>query len=182
MNKMMKGSIAGATGIALLMGGFGTYAVWSDSENLAENGVQSGQLNIDTSAGTYDDANTGAADDWTASDKMVPGDTVTYTQAFTVKGDGKNLAGTIKLNTQAMSPNGFAGSGSLTRTVDVVASGAGATSITKDNATEFSFSDPFGTATLTATVTYTFPSSVSGTSDQNKAATTPASTFTITQG
>ena len=179
MNTMIKGSIAGATGIALLMGGFGTYAVWSDSENLAENGVQSGQLNIDTAAGVYDDANTTASDDWTATDKLVPGDKVTYTQVFTVKGDGKNLAGTIKLNTQAMSPNGFAGTGSLTRSVDVVASGAGATSVTKDNATEFSFSDPFGTATLTATVTYTFPSSV--TNDQNKSATTPASTFTITQ-
>ena len=182
MNTMIKGAVAGATGIALLMGGFGTYAVWSDSENLAENGVQSGRLDIDTAVGVYDDVNSGAENDWSASDKLVPGDKVTYTQVFTVRGDGKNLAGTIKLNTQAMSPNGFAGTGSLTRTVDVVAGGAGATSITKDTATEFSFADPFGTATLTATVTYTFPSSVSGTSDQNKAATTPASTFTITQG
>ena len=30
-NKMIKGSVAGATGIVLLMGGFGTYALWSDS-------------------------------------------------------------------------------------------------------------------------------------------------------
>jgi len=180
MNTMLKGSLAGATGIALLLGGFGTYAVWSDSEQLDQNGVQSGQLTIDTTAGRYDDANTAQTDDWTASDQMVPGDTVTYTQVFTVTGDGKNLAGTIKLDTQAMSPNGF--SGALTRTVDVVDGGSGAATITQDNATEFSFSDPFGTATLTATVTYTFPSTVDGTTDQNKSATTPASTFTISQG
>jgi alternate signal-mediated exported protein len=179
MNKMIKGSIAGATGVALLMGGFGTYALWTDSEDLAANGVSSGVLTIDTSAGSYDDANTGASNDWSASDLMVPGDTVTYTQVFTVAGTGKNLSGTIKLNALPMSPNGF--SAALTRTVDVVDSGAGAATITKDNATEFSFVDPFGTATLTATVTYTFPSSVTGTTDQNKTATTPASTFTIAQ-
>lgn len=177
MNNMMKGSIAGATGIALLMGGFGTYAVWSDSENLAENGVQSGQLNIDTSAGTYDDANTGLAGDWTASDKMVPGDTVTYTQAFTVKGDGKNLAGTISYTepslTTTFSPN-------LTYSVDVTSNSATVTE-TSPNSNQFEFSDPFGTATLTAVVTYTLPGSTSGTTNQNKAATLPAAAFTITQ-
>lgn len=178
MNKMMKGSIAGATGIALLMGGFGTYALWSDSEQLAQNGVQSGDLTIDTVAGSYDDANTAAANDWNASDLMVPGDKVTYTQTFTVSGSGKNLKGTIKLNALPMSPNGFS---TLTRDVDVVASGAGAATITKNNATDFSFAAPFGSATLTATVTYVLPASTTGTTDQLKSATTPASTFTISQ-
>ena len=51
MNTMIKGSIAGATGVALLMGGFGTYALWSDSEDLPRNSVTSGNLNIDTTAG-----------------------------------------------------------------------------------------------------------------------------------
>ena len=108
MNTMIKGSIAGATGIALLMGGFGTYALWSDSENLVANGVQSGELDIATSAGVYDDANSAAANDWTATDKMVPGDKVTYTQTFTVKGSGKNLKGTIAYVKPALTTN-FAG-------------------------------------------------------------------------
>ena len=177
MNKMMKGSIAGATGVALLMGGFGTYALWTDSENLAENHVQSGVLTIDTAAGAYDDARTGAANDWTASDLMVPGDVVTYTQTFTVAGTGKNLEGTIALDVEDVTGD-FT---TLVRDVDVVASGAGATDITKDSATEFSFVDPFGTATLTATVTYTLPSSTDGVVDQDASASTPASTFTISQ-
>ena len=175
MNTMLKGSIAGATGIALLMGGFGTYALWSDSEQLAANGVQSGDLAIDTAAGTWDDANTTAANDWSAADKMVPGDKVTYTQAFTVTGTGKNLKGAIALAAQNLSPNGFS---TLTRTVDVVSSNS---AITKVNGTNFTFAAPFGSATLTATVTYVLPASTAGTTDQLKSATTPASTFTISQ-
>ncbi len=175
MNKMIKGSVAGATGVALLMGGFGTYALWSDSENLAANGVQSGELTVDTSAGVYDDARTQAANDWTASDLMVPGDVVTYTQTFDVKGTGKNLQGTIALSTAALTGD-FAG---LVRSVEVTSDNA--TIVRNADEVSFDFSDPFGTATLTAVVTYELPASTSGTTDQNKTATTPASTFTIQQ-
>lgn len=178
MNNIMKGSIAGAVGVAMLMGGFGSYALWSDSEDLAVQGVQSGELTIDTAAGQYDDANTGTAGDWTAGDKMVPGDKVTYTQVFTVTGSGKNLKGTISLATPAMSPNGFT---TLVRSFDVVASGAGAADLTKSSATSFSFTKPFGSATLTATVTYELPPGATGLTDQNASATTPAAAFTIQQ-
>jgi alternate signal-mediated exported protein len=182
-NKMIKGSVAGATGIVLLMGGFGTYALWSDSEDLASNGVSSGVLTIDTSTGWYDDASNTAGTpetpDWVAGDLMVPGDTVTYTQVFTVSGTGKNLEGTVTLDVQDLDSD-FT---TLVYDVDVVASGDGATDITKDSPTSFSFEDPFGTATLTATVTYTFPAGDEnlGTTDQGASATTPISTFTISQ-
>lgn len=175
-NKMIKGSIAGAAGVALLMGGFGTYALWSDSEELASNGVQSGQLSIDTAAGAYDDDNSAAADDWSASDKMVPGDVVTYTQTFTIKGDGKNLEGTISYVEPSLTST-FA-----TLTHDVVVTSDDTTvAETAPGSNQFEFSDEFGTATLTAVVTYTFPGSTGGTSDQNKAAALPAANFTIAQ-
>jgi alternate signal-mediated exported protein len=176
MNTMIKGSIAGATGIALLMGGFGTYAMWSDSENLAANGVQSGELDIATSAGVYDDANSAAANDWTATDKMVPGDKVTYTQTFTVKGSGKNLTGTIAYVKPSLT-NTFTG---LTHTVDITSSTADITAA--GTAGTFTFAQPFGTATLTAKVTYTLPAGTGSQVDQNKAATLPAAAFTISQG
>ncbi len=175
MNKMIKGSIAGATGVALLMGGFGTYALWSDSENLAANGVQSGELWVDTSAGVYDDVRTPAADDWAANDLMVPGDVVTYTQTFDVKGTGKNLQGTIALNTGGLGGN-FTG---LVRTVEVTSDDAAI--VRNADQVSFTFSDPFDTATLTAVVTYELPAGTSGTTDQNKTATTPQSQFTIQQ-
>src|SRR6478609_5179369 len=175
MNTMIKGSIAGATGIALLMGGFGTYALWSDSENLAAHGVQSGELDIATSAGVYDDANSAAANDWTATDKMVPGDKVTYTQTFTVKGSGKNLKRTIAYVKPTLSST-FSG---LTDTVDITSSSADITA--GSTAGSFTFAQPFGTATLTAKVTYTLPAGTANQVDQNKAATLPAAAFTISQ-
>jgi alternate signal-mediated exported protein len=174
MNTMIKGSIAGATGIALLMGGFGTYALWSDSENLAAHTVQSGELDIATSAGVYDDANSAAANDWTATDKMVPGDKVTYTQTFTVKGSGKNLKGTIAYVKPALTSDFTNG---LTHTVDITSSSA---VITGTGGT-FTFAQPFGTATLTAKVTYTLPANTANQVDQNKTATLPAAAFTISQ-
>ena len=180
MNKMIKGSVAGATGVALLMGGFGTYALWSDSENLAANGVQSGELTIDTTAGEWDDVNSAAANDWNgATDKMVPRDKVSYTQTFTVNGEGKNLRGTITLGAQNLT-SGF-GAGNLVRTVAVDVSGAGAADITKVDDSNFTFASPFDTATLTAVVTYEFKSSVTDTTDQNKAASVPAVNFVIAQ-
>jgi alternate signal-mediated exported protein len=174
MNTMIKGSIAGATGIALLMGGFGTYALWSDSENLAANGVQSGELDIATSAGVYDDANSEAANDWTPQDKMVPGDKVTYTQTFTVKASGKNLKGTIAYVKPQLTTT-FTG---LTHDVDITSSNA---DITESPKGTFTFTQPFGTATLTATVTYALPSTTGNQVDQNKSATLPAAAFTISQ-
>lgn len=177
MNNIIKGSIAGATGVALLVGGFGTYALWSDSRDLQVNGVQSGDLTIGTSVGVYDDAKTPAVNDWLAADKMVPGDTVTYTQVFDVTGSGKNLKGTIEL-APLTGTNGF---DTLTREVDVTKGGAGAGTITKVDADSFTFSAPFGSATLTAKVTYTFPSTTSGTADQLRSFSTPAAAFTIAQ-
>ncbi len=118
MNKMMKGSIAGATGVALLMGGFGTYALWSDSEQARCRTACSPVSSPSTpSPGAYDDTNTAAANDWSASDKMVPGDNITYTQTFTVTGTGNNLEGTIDLATRRTWSNDFS---TLTRDVDVV--------------------------------------------------------------
>lgn len=98
MNKMIKGSIAGGTGIALLMGGFGTYALWSDSATLEESSITSGTLDvaIDDDAEWTDNAtpaNTDTGDSW--GYLMVPGDVVTRTQSFTFTGTGENLKGAI---------------------------------------------------------------------------------------
>jgi alternate signal-mediated exported protein len=177
MNKTVKGSLAGAAGVALLMGGFGSYALWSDSEDLGANGVSSGVLTIDTSAGSYDDANTAAAGDWTASDKMVPGDKVTYTQTFSVAGTGKNLKGSIALANPG-STNTF--SSNMVRTVKITSSNGTIVPVSGSD-TSFTFASPFNTATLTAVVTYDFSSATSGTTDQGKSYDTPATTLTISQ-
>jgi alternate signal-mediated exported protein len=183
MNKTVKGSLAGAAGIALLMGGFGSYALWQDSENLDATQVQSGHMTINTTPGAYDDTSHVGSGDWSAGDLMVPGDVITYTQTFTVTGTGENLHGTISL-ANATFNNGFNGAdpSNLTRTIDITSDNA---DVEADNTTEntsFTFDSPFDTAHLTAVVTYTFASVANqGTTDQDKSATTPATQFTIAQ-
>jgi len=102
MNKLVKGSIAGAAGIALLLGGAGTFALWNDSVTVAAGTVTTGELRIA-------DATTPAAA-WTEQSltgtrngvagtvivpsttlKMVPGDTWRYTRTITLTTTGKNL-------------------------------------------------------------------------------------------
>ncbi len=108
---------------------------------------------------------------------MVPGDKITYTQVFTVKGDGKNLKGTISYNKPALTSTFSAG---LIHSVKVTSSNA-TVAESPAGSNQFAFSQPFGTATLTAVVTYELPASTAGTTDQNKSATLPAAAFTIQQ-
>jgi alternate signal-mediated exported protein len=76
------------------MGGFGTYALWSDSAAVDAGQVQSGSLEV-VSAGTptWNDVSADASSDsWNvASDRMVPGDKVQLTQPLDVTATGKNL-------------------------------------------------------------------------------------------
>jgi hypothetical protein len=52
---------------------------------------------------------------------------------------------------------------------------------TAPGSNQFTFASPFGTATITAVVTYELPAATGGTTNQNKSATLPAAAFTITQ-
>jgi len=100
MNKLVTGSIAGAAGIALLLGGAGTLALWNDSATASGGNVQSGALTV-ALAGTpvWKDISPDSADtSWspvavgsTPADRLVPGDTVTLTQRVDVTATGKNL-------------------------------------------------------------------------------------------
>ncbi len=58
MNKTIKGSLAGAAGVALLMGGFGSYAMWSDSEHSAPAACTSGSWTSTPSDRLFDDPDT----------------------------------------------------------------------------------------------------------------------------
>jgi len=93
MNKMVKGSVAGATGIVLLMGGFGTYALWSDSMTGDAGKIASGDLDIESvGAPVWADISVGATTTaWSTSDLMVPGDKVQVTVPLDVTAKGKNL-------------------------------------------------------------------------------------------
>lgn len=101
MNKLVKGSIAGAAGIALLLGGAGTFALWNDSQVVSSSTVQTGTLSIaQPTAPVWTDRSANAIGGTTfdpATQKIVPGDTVRLTQTVTVTGEGKNLKARLSL-------------------------------------------------------------------------------------
>jgi alternate signal-mediated exported protein len=103
MNKLVKGAIAGAAGIALLMGGAGTLAYWNDSADVLATGqaIQSGDLSVTPLAAP---ASVWSVKPWNGSAsgsattianiatfKMVPGDVVEYTKSVTLVATGTTL-------------------------------------------------------------------------------------------
>jgi len=109
MNKLVKGAVAGAAGIVLLMGGAGSLAYWNDSANAGpasgSNTITAGTLTITAqNAGTwtkgmYNNAGTQtvapAAVASLSAVRVVPGNRLVYTQAFNVVGTGDDLFFTI---------------------------------------------------------------------------------------
>ena len=179
MNKMIKASLAGTAGVALLTGGLGTYATWTDAAGVEGHDIQSGVLDITAGAVVWDDESTTSANDWTTSDLLVPGDTVSRTQTFNVTGTGRNLEGAITLTSGAVDKGTF-GEGLLGVEVDVISQDAEIIEST-EVPNSFAFTAPFDTGTLTAVVTYTFAEGATAQQAQNATATMAESTLNITQ-
>lgn len=165
MNKLAKGAVAGAAGIALLMGGAGTFALWNDTSTVSGTTISSGELSVAT-------ASPGA---WsTAPELWVPGDTYTYTEVLTLSAVGDNIA--AELSTSGGVTGGDA---DLAGDLTVVSSAS---------STDPGFSGPVGgvytidkgTYTVTASVKVTFAED-SGNATQNKTATVAPVVFSFTQ-
>ncbi|MCU1417848.1 MAG: hypothetical protein JWP32_2022 [Schumannella sp.] len=117
MNKLVKGAIAGAAGIVLLMGGAGSLAYWNDSANAGpsagSNSITAGTLTISAvnagawTKGFYNAAGTvvtaPAAVASLAAVRIVPGNRLVYTQSFNVVGTGDDLYFTITSSAGAVS-------------------------------------------------------------------------------
>ena len=189
MNKMIKGSVAGATGIALLMGGFGTYALWSDTASAGSGSVQSGTLDIvSVGAVSWADVSTNkTAAAWTASDRMVPGDKVTMTRAVNMSATGKNLAVDFAL-TGLPTHTGWAGLTVTGTYAGQALTGALDNNGTPGDATDDSytftrdFDDPSvinGSKNLV--VTFDFDSTVANTAQQDQTVNLAGLNLSITQ-
>ena len=190
MNKMIKGSIAGATGIALLMGGFGTYALWSDSQGLGSGTVQSGTLDIvSVGAASWADVSTDATSStWLPTYKMVPGDKVTLTRSVTIDAKGKNLAVDFALTGLPASPY-WGGALSVTATYD----GQALTGGVDNNGTPADTTDDGYKFTKTAAtptqldgakdlvLTFAFDKTTGTTTQQDKSLSLSALNLSITQ-
>jgi spore coat-associated protein N len=98
MHRPLQGAIAlGAAGL-LLLGGAGTYALWSDSVPLGGGTINAGQLDLAvTTPGTWADVSTGTPVTIPdiSSFPVVPGDVLTYSLSATLVAEGENLEATI---------------------------------------------------------------------------------------
>lgn len=174
MNKMMKGSIAGAAGIALLMGGFGTYALWSDTGTVEDSEITSGVLDVEAGTAAWADQNSAV---WNpASDRMVPGDTVTRTQEFTFSATGKNMAGTIRFTPGAETEQSTGSGDDFTVGVAV----SGLTGVTGSGGC-YEFTAPLGSP-LSVDTTVTYALTADAQDLQDVTASLADSTFVIEQG
>jgi alternate signal-mediated exported protein len=107
--KVLKGTLMVATGTALLVGGFGSFALWSEQDPLPNDPISAGELSLQAQTESWVDESPDAATTaWDpATDELVPGDTVTLTVPLTVTAVGKNLAGTIHLDGATLDVEGF---------------------------------------------------------------------------
>jgi alternate signal-mediated exported protein len=166
MNKLTKGAIATAAGVILLMGGAGTLAAWNSSANAgAAQTITAGQLSFSNpGTGVWKSGSTTINP---STFKAVPGDTLTYTQTFTLTASGDNL-----LFTLAATPGAIAATSS-SNTADVALAGAlqksasftvanGTGSIAGSTTAGTYKVTSAGTSTVTITMTVQFPYGTAG--------------------
>lgn len=188
MNKFVKGAVAGAAGIALLLGGAGTFALWNDASTISGGTVSTGTLSIvNSGAATWTDISSttvGGTAFNPATQKLVPGDKVQLTQAVVISTTGKNLKANFTFNPASITTDPILAS-QLTYTLAATPVAAtGAATVTSTGPNTFSIT-PGTAATTTVNVTFTvdFNSATSGTTGQNiaSAVNLSALSFTLTQ-
>ncbi|AWB89588.1 alternate-type signal peptide domain-containing protein [Homoserinimonas hongtaonis] len=154
MNKLIKGSIAGAAGIALLLGGAGTLAYWNDEASLGNAGsITSGTLDIAEGTGAWVKTGTTNGIDVNTF-KIVPGDSITYTETLTLSATGDSLKYTVSNNIADLVAAG--GIDGAMVTSDVAVKNGNTTAA--DTAGVYNAHQ--GANSVTVTVTVTFPDTV----------------------
>jgi alternate signal-mediated exported protein len=103
MNKLVKGAVATAAGVALLMGGAGTFAYWNASTGVTGGTIVAGQLTVvdgTPTDGVWTVQKNGAGTGATVSlstYKATPGDVLTYTKTVKITATGDNLTAALSL-------------------------------------------------------------------------------------
>jgi alternate signal-mediated exported protein len=157
MNKLTQAAIAGAAGLALLLGGAGTFAMWNASTTVNSSTVTSGVMTIaapgtPTWMNVSADAGAGIAIPTIATYRLSPGDKVQMTEVLTIAATGNNLVANLTFNPASIAAVGTANAALAAATTDtLVASGTGVTAGTTNNWTI----TPNGTGTSQVTVTFT---------------------------
>ncbi len=151
MNNLTKGSIAAAAAGVLLLGGLGSVAYWSDSQDVDGGKVTAGTLSLGAPAcddgWVYAAGNAGAEGPVTL---IVPGDTITKDCTFVINATGDNLEAdlTIPATTEVTGGEGT----SLEVEITAVYAGAGTGAGTPSTITSANDGEA-----VTATIEVAFP-------------------------
>lgn len=176
MHKTTKGALAAAAAVALLTGGAGTLAFWSDADTISTPDLASGGLDITLVA----------CPDWTLDDaavlgarEIVPGDTLTRTCTYTITAEGDHLEAELNINKTLVTPdvNGLVDELDLAAVFTI--NGGAFTNTVVTPATPVAFVD--GTYTLSAAMTADFPFGVEDNESQNDVVTLDDIAVTLTQ-
>ncbi len=172
MNKLIKGAIAGAAGVALLLGGAGTFALWNSAATVAGGVVASGTLTIANSGAaswknvSADAVVGGVAIPAIASYRIVPGDRIELSQSVTIIATGNNLVADLSYDDATIVGTGVAGLALKSALlVSLDASGTGITRVGSTNV--FTVAPSASATTAIVKVTIELPSTVTGTVGQS---------------
>lgn len=178
MKKLTRGAVAIAAGTALLMSGAGSLAYWQSSAGTNTATFNTGKLDVTAgSDGAWADNGSPVTSDTT----IVPGDTLTYTQTFTIDATGTNLYAQAQLDPGALTAgtdSAWATQLASAATYTLVGTGIAAST------TAGTFKITPQSSPITATLTVTIPWDFGTTGDQSGAGDTldlAATTVTVTQ-
>ncbi|WP_426519162.1 alternate-type signal peptide domain-containing protein [Diaminobutyricibacter sp. McL0618] len=192
MNKLTKGAIAGAAGIALLLGGAGSFALWNGNTSVNASQIQSGTLTIAANGtGTWQNTpNGGSAGAVTiATFRAVPGDTLTFTQQLNISAIGDNLSAALTVDpasivASATNPTASAAlkAALLAGMQVVVTTPPTGITLAASPANTYTVTGATGAKTITVTVTLPFPRGTAGdNTTQTGAVDLTGLKFTLTQ-
>lgn len=107
MKRITKHVVAGTVAAAVVVGGVGSFALWSDTADLSGGSINSGSLAVQALDTTWIDASTDRPDSGKSIDlasfTAVPGDTLEGT--YTVDADltGDNMVAEVRVNSTGLS-------------------------------------------------------------------------------
>ncbi|MBJ7290921.1 alternate-type signal peptide domain-containing protein [Williamsia sp.] len=139
MNRNAKGAIAAGAAVVVLLGGAGSYALWSDSASNTPGNVTTGELKL-TASGTpaWKDVSADGIIGGTVvnplTDFLVPKDTWEYTSTYNATATGKNMKAQVTVNTGTAGALPTGVTITPTATVDGAAATSGSTVTITPNA------------------------------------------------
>lgn len=174
MNKLIKGAVTGAAGIALLLGGAGTFAAWNDQASFGSaDKISTGTMTVTTTgaAGWYDVTTTPWNSSMTpinpATFNAVPGDTIEYRQPVNVVADGAHLTAAVSFVNPTLTGADKADDFAISTSLAGATGTAGSYSVT--------------TGSYTAVLDVTFKGTTVNKDDQGKTLNLSATQLNLTQ-